>query len=74
MAVGRESIGQIIDFLKIFVEIFDIFLEKRRGKNYHVIFQIFTWSQLVACVIMHSRKILLGTKLYPYWSIIGRIW
>ena len=46
MAVGREYIGQIIDFLKILVEIFDIFLEKRRGKNYHVIFQIFTWSQL----------------------------
>ena len=42
MAVGRESIGQIIDFQKIFVEIFDIFLEERRGKNYHVIFWTFS--------------------------------
>ena len=66
MAVGREYIGQIIDFLKIFVEIFDIFLEKRRGKNYHVIFCNFSQSQLVALVSMYPEKILLGTKLYPY--------
>ena len=33
MAVGREVKGHIVDFLKIFINFFDIFLTKERGKK-----------------------------------------
>ena len=34
MAVADDNKGHIVDFLKIFMKIFHIFLRKKRGKNF----------------------------------------